>query len=46
MATHDPEAAAHHPALDDSAVFRSRNQTLRADLILTLPVVLFLAIGI
>jgi hypothetical protein len=37
---------APYPLLTDSAVFQWQNQTLRADLILTLPVALCLAIGI
>lgn len=46
MATPDSETAAPHPLLADSAVFQWQNQTLRADLILTLPVALSLVIGI
>ncbi len=46
MAAPVPGSTAPNPLLTDSAVFQWQNQTLRADLILTLPVALCLAIGI
>lgn len=46
MATPVPRPATSHHFLADSAVFQWQNQTLRADLILTLPVALCLGIGI
>ena len=46
MANPVPPAQAHGRFLADSAVFQWQNQTLRADLILTLPVALCLGIGI
>jgi hypothetical protein len=46
MAMSDARLAAYRPFLADSAVFQWENQTLGADLILTLPVALCLVIGI
>jgi hypothetical protein len=46
MAKQFPGPAAPNNFLADSAVFQWQNQTLRADLILTLPVALCLGIGI
>ena len=45
MASPVPQPSAKH-ALSDSTVFRWKNQTLRADFVLILPVALCLAIGI
>jgi hypothetical protein len=46
MSTPAPGKAAPHPFLTDSAVFQWENQTLRGDLILTLPVAICLGVGI
>jgi len=46
MSTPDPGAAAPRHVLKDSTVFQWENQTLRSDLILTLPVAICLAAGI
>lgn len=46
MSTLVPRAAAPHPFLTDSTVFAWENQTLRCDLILTLPIAICLGVGI
>jgi Fusaric acid resistance protein-like len=46
MSTPAPGTAAPHPFLADSAVFAWENQTLRSDLILTLPIAVCLGAGI
>ena len=42
----DPEPVARHDYMVDTTVFCWQNQTLRADLVLTLPIALCLAIGL
>jgi uncharacterized membrane protein YccC len=46
MARPETQSVIHHHFLKDSAVFQWENQTLRCDLILTVPVALCLGIGI
>jgi uncharacterized membrane protein YccC len=46
MSTHDTRPTAAQRLLADSTVFQWQNQTLRADLILTLPIALCLATGL
>ena len=46
MARPETQSAIHHHLLKDSTVFQWENQTLRCDLILTVPVALCLGIGI
>lgn len=46
MSTPAPRPSALHRLFRDSAVFQWQNQTLRADLILALPIALCLAIGL
>ncbi len=46
MSTPVPRPAAVQPLLRDSTLFQWHNQTLRADLIFTLPIALCLAIGL